>query len=66
MTGQTAHTSDMPAGVVDVKEAAILLGVSTRTVFRYIAEGKLEHYRTPGGRVRIYRTAIDRWLPTPH
>jgi excisionase family DNA binding protein len=39
-------------------EAAALLGVSTPTLKRMVAEGRLESFRTPGGHVRILAESI--------
>jgi excisionase family DNA binding protein/putative nucleotidyltransferase with HDIG domain len=41
------------ADMVNVREAAKILGVSTQTVKNYIYRGKLRSYRTPGGHYRI-------------
>jgi excisionase family DNA binding protein len=41
------------ADMVNVRDAAKLLGVSTQTVKNYIYSGKLRSYRTPGGHHRI-------------
>lgn len=51
--------------VIDRKEAARLLDVTTRTVDRYIALGKLERVPQilPGGRVLIYRESVERYVP---
>lgn len=40
-------------------EAAALLGVSTPTLKRMVAEGRLESFRTPGGHVRILAESIE-------
>ena len=39
--------------IVNVRQAAEILGVSTQTVKNYIHRGKLRSYRTPGGHYRI-------------
>jgi len=39
-------------------EAAALLGVSTPTLKRMVAEGRLESFRTPGGHLRILAESI--------
>lgn len=36
----------------DEKQAANILGVSTRTMKSYRAAGKISYYRLPGGRIR--------------
>ena len=42
-----------------VEEAALLLGVSRRTVYYRIREGKLQTVRTPGGTRRVLITSIE-------
>lgn len=47
-------------------EAAARLGVSTRTLRRYIADGKLTPVdRTPGGHGRFDPEHVDRLKPVP-
>ena len=41
------------------REAAALLGVSTRTLRRYISEGVVPTYRLPSGHVRIHPNVIE-------
>ena len=36
------------------------LGVSRRTVYNWIAAGKLAYFRTPGGSVRVYEEDVLR------
>jgi excisionase family DNA binding protein len=48
-----------------IRETAVLLALSTRTIHRYIAEGKLKAYRVAGEKViRIKREDVDA-LPKP-
>ena len=42
-----------------VEEAALLLGVSRRTVYYRIREGKLQTVRTPGGTQRVLIASIE-------
>lgn len=44
-------------------EAALVMGVSDRTIRRWLeacTEG-VDYVRTPGGRLRIARTCVARW-----
>ena len=41
------------------REAAALLGVSTRTLRRYISDGVVPTYRLPSGHVRIHPNVIE-------
>ena len=45
-----------------VADVADDLGVSVRTVLRWIDRGEIEVLRLPGGRVRISQTAYSTWL----
>ena len=46
-----------------IRETAALLALSTRTIHRYIAEGKLKAYRVAGEKViRIKREDIEALL----
>jgi excisionase family DNA binding protein len=38
------------------------LGVSPRTVHRWIGAGELEALRLPGGRLRIPESALSAWI----
>lgn len=44
------------------REAAILLGVSLRTVQLWVEEGALRAWKTPGGHRRIIRSSVDELL----
>ncbi len=41
------------------KELAAELRVLTKTVYRWIADGKLKAKKTPGGGYRIWRKDVD-------
>ncbi|MEE8138525.1 MAG: excisionase family DNA-binding protein [Thermoanaerobaculia bacterium] len=41
------------------KELAIELRVVPKTVYRWIADGKLKAVRTPGGSFRIWRRDVE-------
>ena len=52
---------DSQGGLLRISEAALVLGVSQRTVWRMVAEGQLKavHVR---GCTRIYRSSLDEYL----
>jgi excisionase family DNA binding protein len=43
---------------VTIMRASTLAGVSRRTIYKWLATGKLEYVRTAGGNVRILRTSL--------
>jgi len=43
-------------------EVAPLFGVDPKTVGRWVKLGKLDHFRTPGGHIRIRQSAVNKWL----
>jgi excisionase family DNA binding protein len=45
-----------------IEDAAVLLGVSRRTVYYRIREGQLETVRTRGGSQRVLLVSIERLL----
>jgi excisionase family DNA binding protein len=64
------HDDDEPAVKLTPAAAAKRLGVSARTLTRYVEAGRLECERTPGGHRRFDPAAIDALLaeanpPTP-
>ena len=52
------NTLNMKKGLITVKEASELIGVSIQTIRRWDAKGKLKAYRHPMNNYRLYR-AID-------
>jgi excisionase family DNA binding protein len=48
--------------LLTVREVADLLSVSTETVLRWVRQGKLPAIRLPGGAIRIWESALERWL----
>jgi excisionase family DNA binding protein len=50
---------------VTIKEACALLGVSRRTIYNWLAKGRLETIRTPGGSVRIFVDSLMRATERP-
>jgi excisionase family DNA binding protein len=53
--------------LVSIEEAARIVGVTRRSIHRWIAEGKLRCRRTVGGCVRIEEASLwqDEARPTP-
>jgi excisionase family DNA binding protein len=45
---------------VSVNEACALIGVSRRTIYNWIAAGKVEYVRTAGGSIRIFTDSLWR------
>ena len=45
---------------VSIMKAAQLVGVSRRTIYNWLASGKLEYIRTAGGSVRIFVDSLWR------
>lgn len=46
---------------VSIRQACALAGVSRRTIYNWLAAGKLEYVRTAGGSVRIFEDSL--WRP---
>jgi len=44
------------------REVAALLGVDPKTVYTWVAEGKIAHARTPGNGIRIRGSEVDLML----
>lgn len=44
------------------REAAVWLGVSLATIRRWVKDGHLPHWRTPGGQLRFDPGELDAWL----
>jgi excisionase family DNA binding protein len=45
---------------VSIMKAAQLVGVSRRTIYNWLASGKLDYVRTAGGSVRIFVDSLWR------
>jgi len=58
MVADTEQTEE----IMSTRDAALLLGVSVRTVQLWVEGGSLEAWKTPGGHRRIYRESINRML----
>lgn len=50
---------------VSIPRACDLVGVSRRTIYNWIASGKVQYVRTAGGSVRIFEDTLWRDVP-PH
>jgi excisionase family DNA binding protein len=48
---------------VSIMKACELVGVSRRTIYNWLASGKIEYVRTAGGSVRIF---VDTLWRDPH
>ena len=48
---------------ISIMKACELVGVSRRTIYNWIASGKIEYIRTAGGSVRIF---VDTLWREPH
>jgi excisionase family DNA binding protein len=53
----------MDRRTVSITQAAELVGVSRRTIYNWMAAGRLEYCRTAGGAVRIAADSL--WRPQP-
>ncbi len=45
-------------GQVSIKKASELLGVSRRTIYNWISNGRVQYVRTAGGAVRIFTDSL--------
>jgi excisionase family DNA binding protein len=52
--------NDLERQAVSIIRAAQLVGVSRRTIYNWLAAGKLEYVRTAGGSVRIFVDSLWR------
>ena len=64
-SGRVSHFEKDPAMNVDRKTVSIpraceLVGVSRRTIYNWIASGKIQYVRTAGGSVRIFADTLWR------
>ncbi|MBP1607157.1 MAG: Helix-turn-helix of insertion element transposase [Acidobacteria bacterium] len=50
---------------VSIAEACAHVGVSRRTIYNWIADGKVEYVRTAGGAVRIFSDTLWRRPDVP-
>lgn len=62
ITGQLLGSPDRPQRrAVSIIKACELVGVSRRTIYNWIAAGKVEYVRTAGGSIRIFVDTL--WRP---
>jgi len=52
-----------PSGVLTTQQAARMLGLSTTTVQKMVANGELDAWVTSGGHRRIFRSAVEKMMP---
>lgn len=52
--------SPEPRQTVSITQAAGIVGVTRRTIYVWMAAGKLQYRRTAGGAVRIYADTLWR------
>ena len=50
----------MERQTVSIMEACEMVGVSRRTIYNWIAAGKVEYVRTAGGSIRIFTDSLWR------
>ena len=51
----------MERKTISIMKACELVGVSRRTIYNWLANGKIEYVRTAGGSVRIFADTL--WRP---
>lgn len=52
--GTTSEAMIVDRKTISIMKACELVGVSRRTIYNWIASGKVEYVRTAGGSVRIF------------
>ena len=62
VTHMTTGTLTTDRKTISINKASELVGVSRRTIYNWIASGKVEYIRTVGGSVRIF---VDTLWRTP-
>ena len=60
--GMTSNVMIVDRKTISIMKACELVGVSRRTIYNWIASGKVEYVRTAGGAVRIF---VDTLWRTP-
>lgn len=60
---QEDTTVDFERQTLSIMKACEVVGVSRRTIYNWMAGGKVEYIRTAGGSVRIFADSLWR---TPH
>ena len=62
VTHMTIEAITTDRKTISIIKASVLVGVSRRTIYNWIASGKVEYIRTAGGSVRIF---VDTLWRTP-
>ena len=44
--------------VIWIQQACLRVGVSRRTIYQWLRDGKIQHTRTAGGRILIYADSL--------
>lgn len=60
----SATTTILDRKTISIMKACELVGVSRRTIYNWIAAGKVEYVRTAGGSVRIFADTL--WREPDH
>jgi excisionase family DNA binding protein len=55
-----AYEKQMERQTVSIMKACEMVGVSRRTIYNWIAAGKVEYVRTAGGSIRIFTDSLWR------
>jgi excisionase family DNA binding protein len=56
-----AEDTTVERQAISIMKACEVVGVSRRTIYNWIASGKVEYVRTAGGAVRIFADSLWRW-----
>jgi excisionase family DNA binding protein len=56
----TEAENSMERQTVSIMKACEMVGVSRRTIYNWIAAGKVEYVRTAGGSIRIFQDSLWR------
>ena len=59
-TDSNRHAMTLERKTLSIMKACELVGVSRRTIYNWIAGGKVEYVRTAGGSVRIFADTLWR------
>jgi excisionase family DNA binding protein len=57
---QEENTVELERQTLSIMKACEVVGVSRRTIYNWMAGGKVEYVRTAGGSVRIYADSLWR------
>ena len=59
------YTVDIERQTLSIMKACEVVGVSRRTIYNWMAGGKVEYVRTAGGSVRIFADSLWRQPQAP-